>query len=83
MTYLFHKKVHVHRCFPFRMNIADRTLKTQLNLIVTTDDFEYLKTHLDHPIHKKGIVLTRNDLHPRQLNTPPTAPLPPYCIQPS
>ena len=75
MTYLFHKTLHVHRRFPFRLNIADRTIEAQPILIVSPDDFDYLQTHLDHPIHKKGIVLTRNDLPPCQLTQPPTAPL--------
>ena len=74
MTYLFHKTLHVHRRFPFRLNIADRTIKAQPIMIVTAEDFEYLQTHLDHLIHKKGIVLTRNDLPPCQLTPPPTAP---------
>ena len=57
MTYLFHKTLHVHRHSPFRLNIADRTIKAQPILIVTTDDFEYLKTHFEHLIHKKELCL--------------------------
>ena len=56
------------------MNIAHRIVKTQPVLMVTTSNFEYLKTQLNHSIHEKGHLRSRNDLSPSQLNPSPTAP---------
>ena len=63
MSYLFHRYIQVHRRFPFRLTISAHTIKSQPILVVSDEDYDYLRQHPNHRIREKGLIFRRRDLN--------------------
>ena len=56
MSYLFAKYQKIHRCFPFCLTHVGHEIKTFSVTALTPEDFEFLRLHPDHPLHRKTFL---------------------------
>ena len=61
-VYVNNRFLKVHRRFPFRMRVGERRVKSKPLSGVSAEDYEYLQTHPDHPIHKYAIIVPVNEI---------------------
>ena len=63
MSCLFHRYIQVHRRFSFRLTISAHPIKSQPILVVSDEDYDYLRQHPNHRIREKGLIFRRRDLN--------------------